>query len=106
MIYVVLKTNENKTFLRAYHIVSSLAQVITFTASMRLMQKVGAKPIEMFSYVDLLRKFHMHFHLSNFVRLPKASLGPLILPSSPFRFSPHDALRTTQQGTDFSHVLT
>jgi len=45
--------------------------LLSNTASMRFKQKVGAKPIEMFLYVGLLRKFHMHFHLRNFVRHPK-----------------------------------
>ncbi len=45
--------------------------LLSNTASMRFKQKVGAKPIDMFLYIGILRKFHMHFHLRNFVRLPK-----------------------------------
>jgi RimJ/RimL family protein N-acetyltransferase len=35
------------------------------TASMKFKQKLGAKPIELFLYVGLFRKFHMHFRLRN-----------------------------------------
>jgi len=35
------------------------------TASMRFKQKSGAKPRELFLYVGLFRKFHMHFRLRN-----------------------------------------
>jgi len=45
--------------------------LVSNTASMRFKQKVGAKPIKLFLYVGFLRRFHMHFHLKNYVRLPK-----------------------------------
>ena len=45
--------------------------LLSNTASMRFKQKVGANPIDMFLYVGLLRKFHMHFHLKNYDCLPK-----------------------------------
>lgn len=45
--------------------------LLSNSASMRFKQKVGAEPKDMFLYVGLLRKFHMHFHLRNFVRLSK-----------------------------------
>ncbi len=35
------------------------------TASMKFKQKLGAKPIELFLYVGLFRKYHMHFRLRN-----------------------------------------
>jgi hypothetical protein len=35
------------------------------TASMRFKQKLGAKPMELFLYVGLFRKFHIHFRLRN-----------------------------------------
>jgi RimJ/RimL family protein N-acetyltransferase len=35
------------------------------TASAKFKQKLGAKPRELFLYVGLLRKFHMHFRLRN-----------------------------------------
>jgi hypothetical protein len=35
------------------------------TASMKFKQKLGAKPIELFLYVGLFRKFHIHFRLRN-----------------------------------------
>jgi hypothetical protein len=35
------------------------------TASMKFKQKLGAKPIELFLYVSLLRKFQRHFRLRN-----------------------------------------
>jgi GNAT superfamily N-acetyltransferase len=35
------------------------------TASMKFKRKLGAKPIELFLYVGLFRKFHMHFRLRN-----------------------------------------
>jgi len=33
------------------------------TASMKFKQKLGARPIELFLYVGLFRKFHIHFRL-------------------------------------------
>ena len=38
------------------------------TASMKFKQKSGAKPIELFLYVGLFRKFHLHFRLRNMAR--------------------------------------
>jgi acetyltransferase (GNAT) family protein len=35
------------------------------TASIKYKKKLGAKPIELFLYVNLLRKFHWHFRLRN-----------------------------------------
>ena len=35
------------------------------TASMKFKQKLGAKPITLFLYVGLLRKYHLHFRLRN-----------------------------------------
>ena len=40
------------------------------TASMKFKQKLGAKPIELFLYVGLFRKFHMHFRLRNMAHRP------------------------------------
>jgi hypothetical protein len=39
------------------------------TASMKFKQKLGAKPIELCLYVNLLRKFHWHFRLRNLAHL-------------------------------------
>jgi hypothetical protein len=39
------------------------------TASMKFKHKLGAKPIELFLYVSLLRKFHRHFRLRNLAHL-------------------------------------
>jgi hypothetical protein len=35
------------------------------TASMKFKQKLGAKPIGLFLYIGLFRKFHLHFRLRN-----------------------------------------
>jgi hypothetical protein len=40
------------------------------TASMKLKQKLGAKPIELFLYVGLLKKFHLHFRLRKYGSSP------------------------------------
>jgi GNAT superfamily N-acetyltransferase len=37
------------------------------TASMKFKQKLGARPIQLFLYVGLFRKFHLHFRLRNMV---------------------------------------
>ncbi|MGO9136263.1 MAG: GNAT family N-acetyltransferase [Syntrophales bacterium] len=39
------------------------------TAAMKFKQKLGAKPIELFLYVALFRKFKMHFRLRNMAHL-------------------------------------
>ncbi len=39
--------------------------LLSNTASMKFKQKLGAKPIELFLYVGLFRKHHMHFRLRN-----------------------------------------
>lgn len=41
------------------------------TASMRFKQKMGAKPIELFLYVGLFRKFQLHFRLRNMANSSK-----------------------------------
>ncbi len=39
--------------------------ILSNTASMKFKQKLGAKPIELFLYIGLFRKYHMHFRLRN-----------------------------------------
>jgi len=45
--------------------------LLSNTAAMKFKRKLGAKPIELFLYVGLFKKFQMHFRLKNLARRRK-----------------------------------